>query len=262
MKKWVIDGCIGAALLGSLVLNAVLAIEETPAGADGRVTGDARSKNPPHTARVNCNQRLRAPTGAEGPVNGGDDQLRDGFARESRDATWASAQEDILEAHFEELLSPYRIDLAVECRTRCCEFSGDDVDWALVASEMQTSAGMLGWATEIQFSDHVVACFDRKIAKAAPTKLARRRNEILAQLRREFDKCAGLSTVATAVSVRLGVNADGSIHSSTREGELSGSDAARCVEKLLVDKAHFDPRGEPAVVQFVVALTPIDQDSR
>jgi hypothetical protein len=262
MKRWFVDGCIAGALLGSLVLNVVLASEEAPSEAGERVIRNARWVNSGPSPRAHCSERSSVRTGRWGNVNGQDEQLHDSFARESRDARWATAQEDVLEAHFQELLSPYRIDLGVECRTRCCEVSGDDVDWALVASEIQTSAGLLGWATEIQFSDHVVACFDRKIIRAAPTKLVRRRNEILAQLRREFDKCGRLSAVATVVSVKLGVNADGSIHSSTREGELSGSEAARCVEKQLVDNARFDRQDEPALVQFVVALTPTEHDSR
>lgn len=264
MKRWFVDACIGGALLGSLTLNVALCDEPTSSEPASRVVRRAHSihPRPRPPPRANCNESLNERTQGAARVNGTEEPLHHSFARESRDSTWATTQEGILDAHFAELLAPHRFDLTVECRMRCCEFSGDDVDWGLVASEMQTSAGLLGWATEMSFSDHIVACFDRKTAMAAPTNLVRRRNEIMAQLRQAFAKCAGLSSVSTVVMVKLGVDTDGSVRSSTRAGELSGSESARCVEKQLVDKARFDPRVEPALVQFVVALTPIEDDSR
>jgi hypothetical protein len=261
MKRLLVDSCIGAVLLGSVVLNVVLWIDGRPSGADVRDDTEAHSIGDRRPPRTICTKHLKIRTRGDGRVNG-QEQQHSGFAGESRDATWATTQEGVLEAHLEQLLSPYRIDLAVECRMRCCEFSGDHVDWALVTSELQTSAGLVGWATEFSFGDQVVACFDRETAHRPPTDLVRRRNQILARSARDVATCGELSPVATAVAIRLAINVDGSVHSSTREGELSGSEAARCVEKRLLENADFDPRDEPALVQFVVALSPTQADPR
>lgn len=190
---------------------------------------------------------------------------RNRFEKENTDPQWAREEEDALRQHLSALLGPYGIRLDVQCKNTCCKFSaGDrDIDWGLVASEIQTDAGLHGWGHATTFSsDGVVTCSTGIVssrsedARVSAGILVRERNQLFDRLRTHFGRCAELTTVRTSVTVSMAVDVTGLVISSTRDGELAGSEAAVCVEKRILESAQFSPQLDPKLVQIRVDLTP------
>ena len=247
-----VDLVLGVGLLASLTLNGALLVRD-----HSSTTGPTGSSSPPTTAGpVPCSSTgdpTRPSPGEAGPSatlsKPGD------FDDEVRDPAWATAQEAAIEAHLADML-PEPLDLAVECRSRCCAISGKAALSPALVLDLQASAGLLPWAENLQFSNRVIACFDRASAKRPPTELARRRKEILARLQSAVAACARLTAVPVEVTVVVGFDTRGEIIGTSRQGELSGSEAAGCAEKAIADSASFGPQPLPGGIPFVVRMVP------
>ncbi len=174
---------------------------------------------------------------------------------EKRDPEWATAQEAAIEAHVADMvLEP--IDISVECRSRCCSITGDEVLSASFMQDLQSSAGLMPWAETLRFSDRVVACFDRAKGKRPPTELARRRKEILGGLGAALDRCARLTSVPVEVTILAGFDAAGRLVGTVRQGELSGSEAAVCADKAVARAATFPRQPTAFGIPFTIRLDP------
>jgi hypothetical protein len=192
-------------------------------------------------------------TGTDVAADAGPPAPCTGFDGETRDPAWASQQEEQLDADLTDLLRHHDVDFAVECRSRCCELTSKEPVSSSVRSELRTSAGLTGWTDSLGFSDTIIPCFDRKAGKKPLTDLVRERNRIVDET--SFEECARLTTVPMDVTILAAVDAKGGVQTG-RQGELSGSEAARCVERRIVEVARFGTQPEPRTVQFLVRLDP------
>jgi hypothetical protein len=246
--KRALDMGLGLAALASLALNAFLLVRAPSAGAGAAPTrGVAQLALP---APCQPKHSLSAPAITSEPS-----AMPGDFVDEARDSPWATAQEATIEAHLADMASG-PLDLAVECRERCCAITSKNqlpTDFVL---DLQTSAGMMPWAERLSFSDRVVACFDRGASKRPPTELARRRKEVLASVGAELDSCARLTTVPVEVTILVGFDTRGRVVGTNRQGELAGSEAARCAERAIAEAASFEPQPFPGGIPFAVRLEP------
>lgn len=250
--RYRLDLGLGATLLGSLVLNGfLLARGSPPENGDVR---RAASANPPGRA-IPCTLPPEPASNTDDHV--GPNAPAAGFDAENRDPSWATAQEAAIEAHLADMLVE-PLELSVECRSRCCAITGKDALSPGLVLDLQTSAGLMPWSDGLQFSNRVVACFDPAKHKNPPTALARRRKEILAQLKPALARCAQLTNVPVEVTVLVGFDTSGAVIGTNRQGELSGSEAARCADKEISAAASFGPQPHPDGIPFFIHLEPAE----
>ena len=248
-----LDAALGVALLFSLGLNGLLLLHSAPIAASPQRAPGA--EDPPTPRKIPCPPRsLATAQVAAQPTSSR-------FDGETRDPEWATAQEAAIESHIADMVHE-PMEVSVECRSRCCSISGDGVLSASFMQDLQASAGLMPWAESLSFADRVVACFDRAKGKRPPTELARRRKEILDALSSRLDRCARLTTVPLEVTIMAGFEADGHLVGSVRQGELSGSEAARCAEKAVARAATFPRQPTAFGIPFTIRLDPDSSPSR
>jgi len=247
--KHALDIGLGLATLASLALNTFLLVR-TPSPGAGPAPAPAGVAPLALPAPCQPKHPMSSPaiTSEPSPTSGD-------FGEEARDPTWATAQEATIEAHLADMATG-PTDLVVECRARCCAITSRSqlpTDFVL---DLQTSAGIMPWAERLSFSDRVVACFDRASVKRPPSELARRRQEILASVKPGLAACARLTTVPLEVTILVGFDNSGRVIGTNRQGELAGSEGARCAERAIGQAASFGPQPYPGGIPFTVRLDP------
>jgi hypothetical protein len=250
-----LDLGLSVALAATLGLNAFLLVRRASPASGSLATpiaGAAATSRaiPCPPSRLSPERALSPATASNASSPGGA-----GFDREERDPAWATAQEAAIHEHIVDMAT-IAADVSVECRARCCAITGDDVLSPAFILDLQTSAGLMPWAERLSFSDRVIACFDRSAQKRPPTALARRRKEILGLLQPTLERCARLTTVPVEITILVGFDTSGKVVGTHREGELSGSEVARCADQAVTEAASFAPQPYPGGIPFFIHFEP------
>lgn len=258
-----VNGLLATLVAASIGLNVFLA-KSTPRPVDERRSavaadpegqpvirrrpGHASQPCPPRDAGLAASG-LRVDAASEEPRFGGD-VYRD----EVRDEAWAPKKEALVRERLVLMLGAMPDGAHLECRQSCCLLATptDNPRRDVLMRDLQSSVGFRFLSESMSFTsrdrdypdnDVVVVCFDRKqdtFTHPVPDRAVERR-ELMARAAPAIAKCSQLADVASTLVVRLLLDASGAVKESDREGELSGTDAARCVEKVLREEATFAP---------------------
>lgn len=273
---------LAVALLGSGALNLVLLRRPAPGATVAPVTPPAPPTNQaraavtvdaaPSPAPAPCPPvavpgRTAAPT----PIRAAraDDPLA-GFKTEPRDDAWAAPQEAMVHDRLVLMRGVLPNGTTVECRQACCRLTTPTtfVGRVDLLRDLQSSVGFRDLPCDqmaftsadpdLPDTDVALLCFDRSrdtLAAPVPDRAVERR-DLLARAAPALANCVRQGDVPAEVGLAWFLSETGAVVGATRDGEVAGTDAARCAERVLLQAARFAPAPRPTYVPLTVALAP------